>query len=197
MATSKTQIFNLALTYLGEQPISNPDSDTDKRAIVLRQAYDMSRQALIEEHLWNFAIKRIALAPESTSPDFEWSYSFVTPSDCIRIHKFYNETGQYKEEGKNIVSNSNVMKIIYVADITDTTFFPPIFSKILALDIAITAEYGITGQNKQQASLLNQRQRCIIQAKMIDAQKDNINKQNKSNILTSKYNITPEDSDGI
>jgi hypothetical protein len=196
MATSKTQIFNLALTYLGEQPISNPDSDTDKRAIVLRQAYDMSRQALLEEHLWNFAIKRIALAPESTAPEFEWDYSFVTPSDCIRIHKFYDETGQYKEEGKTIVSDSNVMNIVYVADITDTTYFPPIFSKILALDIAITAEYGITGQNKQQASLLTQRQKLIITAKMIDAQKDNIKKKNISLINNARY-IPTGDEDGI
>lgn len=197
MATSKAQIFNLALTYLGEQPISNPDSDTDKKAIVLRQAYDMSRQALLEEHLWNFAVKRTTLAPESSAPDFEWDYSFVTPSDCIRIHKFFEGPTEHKEEGKKILCDQNVLNIIYIADITDTTFFPPMFSKILALDMAITAEYGITGQTKMQQSLLVQRQALLIKAKMVDAQKDNIKKQNRSNIIKSMYTSTPDGSDGI
>lgn len=172
MATSKAQIFNLALTLLGQMPISDPDSETDKRAILLRQTYDMCRQSLLEEHLWNFACKRAVLAPDTDTPDFDYAYQFTLPSDCLRIAKLYNKPSRYKEEGKKILSDENSISLIYIADITDPTYFPAIFSKLLAYELAINSEYGITLQSTMQQSLIVQKTNLLVKAKMVDAQKD-------------------------
>lgn len=171
MATNKAQIFNYALTLLGQQSISDPDG-SGVNETACRQVYDMARQALLEEHLWNFAIRRSTPAPNVTAPDFEYSYSFNTPSDCLRIHKLYNHTGAYKEEDGTILSDSDTIYLIYVKDITNVPDFPPLFAKLLAIDIALSTEYRITNQSKMQASLMAMRQQTLVKAKMIDAQKD-------------------------
>lgn len=192
MATSKVQIFNLALSLLGQMPISDPDSETDKRAIILRQVYDMCRQSLLEEHIWNFACKRAILAPDTDTPDFDYSYQFTLPSDYIRLAKLYDKPVRWKEEGKKLLADDNTINLIYISDVTDPTYFPSIFSKLLAYEIAINAEYGITLQTTMQQSLIIQKTNLLVKAKMIDAQKDGEKKRISSNVedaANSAYGI--------
>lgn len=176
MATNKAQIFNFALTLLGQASISDPDG-SGVNETACRQVYDIVRQSLLEEHLWNFAIRRSTPATNATAPDFEYSYSFDIPSDCLRIHKLYNHTGAYKEEDGKILSDSDTLYLIYIKDVTDVPDFPPLFAKLLAIDVALAVEYRITNQSKMQGSLIQQRQQTLIKAKMVDAQKDGETKQ--------------------
>jgi ribosomal protein L24 len=186
MATSKAQIFSYVTTLLGQPSISNPDG-TDEAETACRQVYDISRQSLLEEHSWNFSLRRASLAPNSTAPAFDYLYSFNKPSDCLRILKMYNHRGRHKEEGGKILSDQNTMNLIYVKDITDVVEFPPLFSQLLAVDIAIAVEYRITNQNVMQNKLFTLRTQLLIKAKMIDAQKDNTPKKFKSNTKQAMY----------
>lgn len=187
MASSKAAIFNMALTLLGQEPISDPDSSDDARAIVLRQTYDICRQALLEEHLWNFALERTVLALDSTSPEFEYTNRFELPANCIRVVKMYDTPEQYKEEGNFVLSDTDSLNLIYVKNITDVTYFPALFTKVLAYDLAISCEYKITNNQNLQNSLIAQRQQALIKAKMVDAQKDQTNKSIKSGTSQARY----------
>lgn len=168
---SKAAIFNLALTLLGQDPISDPDG-TGTAETACRQVYDICRKALLEQHPWNFAIKRAALDLETDAPAFEYAYAFGIPSDCLRIVKVYNPSSAHKEENTLILSDDSTMNLIYIYDVQDTSLFSSLFTQLLAIDIAIMAEYKITNQQGSQNLLQSKRQELMIKAKMVDAQKD-------------------------
>ena len=82
--TSKTEIANIALTNLGATNITDIDEDSSN-ARKIRAIYDNLRQAVLEEHPWNFAIVRDVLSPDPTSPVFGYSYKVRKPTGCLRI----------------------------------------------------------------------------------------------------------------
>jgi hypothetical protein len=186
MASSKAAIFNMALTLIGQEPISDPDSADDQRAIAMRQVYDICRLALLEEHPWNFAIERATLAPDVTAPEFEFDYQYTLPSNMVRTLKLYDSGTYFREEGSKLLTDSDSVYLVYVKNVTDVVLFPAMFTKVLAYDMAIAAEYKVTNQQNLQSSLLGQRQQALIKAKMVDAQRDNQRKNIKSKTKESR-----------
>jgi hypothetical protein len=182
---SKAAIFNMALTLLGQDPISDPDG-TGTAETACRQVYDICRKALLEQHPWNFALTRANLDKESTNPAFEYSSAFGLPTDCLRIVQVYSPASYYKEEAGLILSDDTTMKLVYVKDEQDTSVFPPLFVQMLATDIALLAEYKITNQASMQQMLTMKRQELLIKAKMVDAQKDSVKKKFNNAIVNSK-----------
>jgi len=170
MAT-KTVIFNTALTLLGQDPIADPDG-SGKKETACRQVYDVCRKALLEQHPWNFALKRANLDQESEAPAFEYTYAYGLPTDCLRIYRIYDPSSIHKEEGGLLLSNDSGVKLLYIRNIEDTSQFPPLFVQMLAVDIAIAIEYFITNGQSMAQSLMIKRSELLKMAKMIDAQKD-------------------------
>lgn len=170
MAT-KTVIFNTALTLLGQGPIADPDG-SGKKETACRQVYDVCRKALLEQHPWNFALKRANLDQETDEPAFEYDHAYGLPTDCLRIYKVYESSSVYKEEGGLILSDDDEVQLLYVRNIEDTSQFPPLFVQMLAVDIAIAIEYYITNGQSMAQSLMIKRSELLKMAKMIDAQKD-------------------------
>lgn len=182
--SSKTVIFNTALTLLGQDPIADPDG-SGKKETACRQVYDVCRKALLEQHPWNFALKRANLDLESEAPAFEYSYAFGLPTDCLRIYRVYNASSVYKEEGGLVLSDDSTMQLLYVRNIEDPSRFPPLFIQLLAVDIALAIEYFITNGQSMAQGLMMKRAELLKTAKMIDAQKDS-SKKIQSLVIQSK-----------
>ena len=183
---NKAQIFNLALTLLGQSSISDPNGSGEAEQ-ACRQVYDLCRQSLLEEHPWNFAVKRVALAPNSVAPAFGYTRSFDLPSDSLRIISFYNKTEEHREETGKILTNAATLNLVYIYDLEDTALFSPMFVSLMAHDIALAAEYRVTGQTKMQNTLMEKRRQLLIKAKRVDAQKDQAQKKLKSNRELALY----------
>lgn len=181
---STVDIYNMALTLLGQNPISDPDG-TDAGAQACRQVYTICRKTLLEEHPWNFAIKRTSLAQETSTPESEFSYQYTLPNDIIRIVKIYGDYTPFSEEQGKILSDSNEIELVYVVNLTDPEKFSPLFTQLLTYDIAIAIEYRITNQQSLQNSLQVKRRELMIKAKMVDAQRSNLNKTIQSNVHLS------------
>ena len=78
MAGSIVDIANKALTYLGADAITNVSDDTvEGRAI--NRIFEQSRDYCLRDHPWNFALIRVALAADTTSPVWEYTNSFSWP----------------------------------------------------------------------------------------------------------------------
>jgi hypothetical protein len=88
MATSVVDICNNALIRIGSKTITSL-SDGDKVANSCNLLYTQTRDLLLRQHFWNFAVTRVQLASESTSPGFEFDYSYPLPSDFIRAIGLY------------------------------------------------------------------------------------------------------------
>jgi len=182
---SKAAIFNMTLTLLGQDPISDPDG-TGTAETACRQVYDICRKALLEQHPWNFAISRASLDLETDAPAFEYTSAFGLPTDCLRIIKVYSPSSVYKEEAGLILSNDSTMSLQYVRNEEDTSIFSPLFVQLLAVDMALLVEYKITNQSSLQQMLMMKRQELMVKAKMIDAQKDYNSKSSRNTAIESR-----------
>jgi len=94
MATSETEIANLALGHLGQSvEISNLQTTRTPEAIALRTIYDTMRRSTLRDFAWPFAHKIAALGLVTTygvdddHPTSEYKYAYRFPSDCLQIRK--------------------------------------------------------------------------------------------------------------
>jgi len=140
MAT-QLDICNSALIKLGVEPVTSI-SGTEKAARLCKASYNMIRDELLASHYWNFAMKRAALVVATDSPVYEYSYKYDLPTDCLRIHSL-GDRGDFKIEGKYIVTNIDSAYALYISSETDTTKFPPTFSEALAYRLAANLSYAL------------------------------------------------------
>lgn len=160
-ATSETEICNLALTRIGHAMISNLTEGT-KAADLCALHYPRTRDALLRGHPWNFAVRRVTLAQLSTTPNHEFTYFHLMPTDCLKIIRtsweadgsvgtavygfpglmgYADQVAPYRIEsldgvGKVLACNEDTVKIEYIAQVTDTALFDDLFTDVLAQRLA-------------------------------------------------------------
>jgi hypothetical protein len=84
MASSKTEICNMALAHLGlSKPIADVDTEQSSAARVCRVFYETARDATLADHSWPFATVTAELGLIEEEPNDEWAYSYAKPSDCL------------------------------------------------------------------------------------------------------------------
>jgi hypothetical protein len=101
MATSKTEIANMAFVFLGAKRI-NAFTDDSKEARIASTTYDHIRDQVLRDHPWNFAIKRATISADATAPEWEFDASYQLPGDCLRVLKVNGqdpETNRWRVEG--------------------------------------------------------------------------------------------------
>lgn len=182
---SSTDICNLALDLLSAETIQDVETDTSATASILNRWYDQARKKLLREHPWNFAIKRLILAANSTTPAFGYSAEFNVPADFIRVLAIGTDLSVDKEtllpndayqfENNKILlneyyGNATALRLIYVFDNTNVSQFDPMFVDLLAHELALSVAYKITETNsnvERIQALYKERSRL---AKSIDGQ---------------------------
>ena len=159
MASSKTEICNLALGWLGGKRLTDVESDPSLDARLCNANYDLSRTAVLEEREWSFATKRVALTPLSTPPKFGYDYQFLLPSDLLMVLSAHNPLHtdiprppgiSYIREENNLLADLQVVHIRYIVNLTNTTRFSGLFTQCLAAHIAANIAVGLTENATQQ-----------------------------------------------
>lgn len=158
---SEVDICNIALGHLGDEAtisaISPPDGSI--QAVHCARIYPMARDELLEMHNWHFALKRKALALLSTTElPSDWAYAYGYPA-CARVvavypadvavtpvpqliydqEEFINRPQAYPfvveslDDGTQVIyTNVENATVQYVALVTDTAKFSPLFRAALA-----------------------------------------------------------------
>lgn len=164
-AESETAICNMALARIGHNiPIVDILSDTTLAGDLSRLFYDSTRDILLQDHPWNFAIKRAELAADATAPSFEYDYAFPLPNDCLRvIRTSWEATGwsnrdeavrvfwdsnsipyrieRHSSGATALLCNEDSVSIEYISKVTDTSRFAPMFTDVLVARLA--AEFAM------------------------------------------------------
>jgi hypothetical protein len=152
---SETDICNIALAHLGDSAtvasIDPPEGSA--QAEHCQRFYPIARDSLLEMHPWGFATRRKALARLSSSPS-AWAYCYALPADMINALTVLSPEasddglidGAVSGQAFVIESNSDGVDVLYtnqplavlryVARVTDTTRFSPLFVKCLARALA-------------------------------------------------------------
>lgn len=137
MAQSAVDCCNSALQRLGATAIASfGDDSREARQCVI--AYDSNRRAELRKHRWNFASKRAVLAPDAEAPAFDYLYQFTIPPDCLRVVLPVDHTCDWVLEGRKILTNNDtVLKLRYVADITDVTQWDSTFYDLVSISMSM------------------------------------------------------------
>ncbi len=137
MAQSDVGICNGALQRLGASSIMNLATDNTPEARRCRVSYDDVRRSELRKHRWNFAIKRVVLAPDTAAPAFDYIYQFTLPTDCLRVLLPPEADLDWAVEGRKILTNAgSTLNLRYIADITDTNRFDASFSEMFSIALA-------------------------------------------------------------
>ena len=147
---SEVEICNMGLTLIGDQVIEAL-SDSNDRAVIANRFYDDTRDAVLRAHPWGFAKVRVALAAAAGSPVTEWGYHFTLPTSplCLRVLSVEEDyPGQipYSIEGRKLLTDDSSIKILYIAQITDSGTFDALFTDALAARLAMAFAMALTKQ---------------------------------------------------
>lgn len=165
MASSDTDIANLALSHLGKgTTIENLGSSKSQEATVIRRLYPIVRRATLRAFAWSFARKIRALSLVTTKGDAthvseEWMYAYRYPSDCVFDRRIQSgaamDTRQSRVPyevgsdgtGKLILTNRENAILEYTEDIQSVSKYPDDFVLALSLRLANYIAPQITGQD--------------------------------------------------
>lgn len=198
VTTGKVGICNAALIRLGENTISSFD-DGSLEANACSLLWDSSRREILELHPWKFAITRsswnaatesggLSRTASDTPVNIEYKYEYTLPSNCIKLLKVYQD-GDYKLEGRNIITDSEECHIKYVKDESTTTNWSPVFLKVMEAKMAYELAYTVSRQAgliEQMAALL---ERSLMVARSVDSQQDVLDEidQFDPSLITVRY----------
>lgn len=150
--TTETDIANQALDILKEAPISSLD---DPRPVArwLKRNFAVTRDSVLSAADWNFALKRASLTAESAAPGFGWSYSYVLPSDCIRLIPLtldgYSEGPPLLHEVENrriLTDQPAPLKIRYIYRNETYSQYSATFQEAMSAKLAMKMAHWVTGK---------------------------------------------------
>lgn len=169
---SQVSICNLALTALGEDPITSLN-DRYKGAILAKLHYDpVRRETLRGNGAWNFAKQQAQLAASSTKPLFTYDNAFPLPADFIRMWDEPEEDRpDYEIMSGQILSNDGApLEIVYVWDNEDPTTFDAAFVVAFAIALAAVLAEPLTQSGTKADRLAARAADKIRGARLVNAQ---------------------------
>ena len=143
--TTEVQIVNIALSWLGQQSI-NALTDNQNEAKIMDANYATSRDKVLGDHAWTFALRREILAPIAAPTEFGARNKFLIPSDVLRVQRVYrpstalqNEAlmnARWVREGQYIISREESVWAHFIFRETNSDRYSPGFVHALAARLA-------------------------------------------------------------
>ncbi len=192
MATSDTEIANLALGHLGQSnSIQNLQTSRTPEANAMRALYDTMRRSTLRDFPWGFAHKIAALGlvserGDAGHPTEEWIYAYRQPSDCLQFRKIQsgirNDNRQsrvpYKtsrdSQGILILTDKEDAILEYTIDIEQVELYPDDFVLAFSLRLGMYAAPRICGEDPFK---MGQRCASMYRFEMDNAKNNNLNEQ--------------------
>ena len=155
MASSQVELYSMALSLLGDAPVSSVTETEGSRAI--NRLYAITLDAKIQSHNWNAFQMRANLALVNATPLYDFSYMFQLPQDpfCLqvletnlttsdpwRIETY--ETTTPSASYRVLLANVNSVSILYLARVTDVTRWGALFADAMAAELAYRVCYALT-----------------------------------------------------
>lgn len=146
MTITQTEIANMALVGIGQEPVLSLDAET-RNARIVKQFYENAKNYCLKINAWSFATKRQGLALITGAPDFGYDYQHSLPADFLDTQKLEDNNGNriedFKIEHDRILSNETVINLIYTFKATEADNFSPEFIELLRCKILAQITYPI------------------------------------------------------
>jgi len=167
---SEVETINSALNMLGATNIIARDEDT-KSARVTNQRFDAVRDAVFRAHPWNCLVTRSAVAADSDSPAFDWSYQFTLPSDpyCLRVMRLDYLDIEFRVEGRKILCDESSINLVYLARVSDPNQWDALLNEAIAARLASEVSFALVQSTSLTANLYALYESKLSEARFTDA----------------------------
>ena len=180
---SQTDIYNAALTIMGEETVLSP-GDTSTAAKTLTANYDMIRLGELRRYRWKFSLSRqIIPALASVPAACPYQYAYTLPNNCLKvldINGMRQTLGSYRyrsgleklyefQDGALVTNIAAPITLHFVKDVTVTTSFDPLFVNALAAALARKCAYRLTQSNGIVGLCEKEYKKAISEATLMDA----------------------------
>lgn len=160
MAQDATSICNLALAHLSESQIMSLD-DESKQARWCKTFYAQTRDEVLAEHPWNFAIRRAVLSRLAETPLFQWAFQYQLPTACLRVLELNNVSDfqadrRWAIEGRALLTDDEGAQIRYIHRVESASDFAPLFVEALAVKLASKLAKPLTGNKTAKDDLMTE-----------------------------------------
>lgn len=193
-ATAPVDIVNLALGHLKHKAVTSitPPDEGSKGAAAGAKWYDDILRYTLSKHSWNFAIKRVNIAAETTAPEYEYSYKYELPNDYIRTlnigENWYDEIDYEDEGGYLLTDEAGPLKLRYIFFQEQVTKFSSPFIIAFSLYLGGAMAYEVTGNATLKDILWKQADQVVQEAKSIDGQNRPPRRVTRSPLLEARQN---------
>ena len=154
--TSKVAIANLALTYVGQSPITSLEDGTES-AITIKAIYDSVAESAMSDADWSGCVFRQKLTSTGNTPVFDYAYEYNLPTDpsFVRFLNSDKYDDQLRLEGGFIYANVSPFYVRYIGIQTDTEKYGVYLRDNLVNRLAYTLCYHITGLQSMASARYN------------------------------------------
>lgn len=173
-AITKLGIVNRGLQLLGQPSVSSL-TENSRSARAMARAYDSILLSALEEHVWNFSVRRASLAADPTPPIFGKSKYFPLPNDFIYLAPDETTTYDPRRRDYNIETFNNTLCIVsdqdgplpirYVSSNVTEGMFSATFAEVMAYDLAEACCEEITNSNTKLQNLMRGKDAVLRTAK--------------------------------
>lgn len=174
---SKTDICNLALSWLAANLLTDFDTDDTTEAEYCRANYAITRDSVLEDAAWTFATARATLSPIVT-PEGSYGYSnyFQIPADCLSVLSCTGNADElhdgnrmdWRVEGITIGANEDIVYIRYLRRIDDESLFSKSFIRAFAARLAGDLAIPLTESKQLEQTMLQKYEMALSDAKAND-----------------------------
>lgn len=182
---SQVDICNMALTSIGHKTIANIDEATEaarKCKVYYQQAVDETLRA----YNWNCATARSALAQETATPAFGYSFQYALPADCLRVLQLAYLDLKFKIEGKKLLTNEPAASILYIKRI-GAGEMDPLLVGAVAARLSAELAYALSNNRSLAELMLKVYEEKKLEAGCIDAQEGTPDEVEVTSWLNARY----------
>lgn len=146
---SKTEMCNFALSHLGVSlEISDVETERSAEASACRRFIDQVIDEVMRDFEYPFSVKYQSLSLIESSPNTEWDYSYMYPSDCSKFKKILSGTRNDSRQSRipYLIAGDGSDRIIftdestavakYIRNVTDVSIFPADVVQTISLLLA-------------------------------------------------------------
>lgn len=175
-ATTEVDLANMALTMLGQQPISAL-TDSNNRANLADERLADVRDTVLRAHPWNCAIVRASLSKHASAPTWGYKNRFIMPADFIKlVNTEYNTTDYQLESGNAggadqlyMLTDESEMNITYVYKVTNVSLMDVTLKHAIATRLAADIAIAVSGEIALEGSMMSKYQLILAEAKFEDS----------------------------
>lgn len=188
MVASVVSICSNASLMLGGKAISDLNESND-RARLASNLFEPVRDYLLQCHPWKCAIARVSLAPDATTPAFDWAFQYTIPSDFLYPLSIGEEGGEaeYLVEGRKLLCDENPVLLRYVFRNTVPASWDPVLVWAMTMAMKAVFAYPVTASASMENLVDGAVAEVLKRARAVDGQMGTPPTLGDSPLLNSRF----------